>query len=82
MDPSSELKQIIIEAALAGANNGLHQEVRVIMNNLEKLVSNKEICMLLQGMLLFGLGERDLARQSLCNCTLPESAILQKLLSI
>lgn len=81
MPLSSKCKQIIVEAALAGSNNGLYQDVNTIITNLTLLVDNEPLHLLLQGILLFGLGKEELAEKNLHDCVLPEAEKLRMLLS-
>lgn len=82
MKLSSECKQVIVEAALAGSNNGLCQDVNAIMNGFTLLVDNEPLNLLLQGVLFFGLGETERAGKNFYDCTLPEAEKLRTLLSI
>ncbi|EFL91874.1 type III secretion system apparatus protein [Candidatus Regiella insecticola LSR1] len=72
-------RQLIVEAAMAGVNHGLHKEVRAILEVLPFLVPDAEVRLSCQAILLFGLGESEQALQLLEKSQEPDALALRQL---
>ncbi|MGG1905377.1 EscG/YscG/SsaH family type III secretion system needle protein co-chaperone [Enterobacter ludwigii] len=66
-------RRLVVEAAFAGINHGLQRQVRAILPALPLLVENTSLQALCRAVLLAGLNESALARQTLADVALPEA---------
>ncbi|NLS55320.1 EscG/YscG/SsaH family type III secretion system needle protein co-chaperone [Hafnia alvei] len=70
-------RRLLVETAFAGINHGLHRQVRAMLPAVPYLVPDKEMRAVCLAVLLAGLDEPELARQTLVDITLPEAELLR-----
>lgn len=55
---STQCRQLVVEAALAGVNHSLQAEAKNILNVLPQLIPDPQVRLVCEAMLLFGLNDR------------------------
>lgn len=77
---SADCRQLIVEAALAGVNHSLLAEARDILKALPLLISDPQVRLLCEAMLLFGLHDQAQALALLATSGAEEAQTMRSLL--
>jgi len=71
-------RRLVLEAAFAGVNHRLHQQVQAILPALPLLVADDELQAVCRAILLTGLNQPECAHQTLTDISLPEADLLRR----